>query len=361
MASTSCRRWADDDGVVSGGTLDAVVEHFGVPPELQLVLLGQLYAMGLTVSGVATRVLLLQPLTRAPFKAYAHPILGAERERVLVARVAEGSAAASRLDLDDGLTGFDKRRLSELVDTGARAKRELVAHNLRLVAQLARRLRRHAAPFLEVDELISEGIAGLMHAIDKFDVERGFRLSTYATWWIRQAMHRAIANQRSHIRIPVHAQEDMRNISLLETDRPIGSRRLTDAEVASAIDVPIPAVTTLRRAMEPIESYEYVRATFFTDAGSTDGTDDLLDRLVVEAAMAELRIRDETAHRVILERFGFVTGGGQTLQEVGDRMALTRERIRQIQNRGLDQLREILDVQPPTDDNDEDSAPIDER
>jgi RNA polymerase primary sigma factor len=274
----------------------------------------------------------------------AHHLLSAADEVELGRAVAVGRAAAARLAGVERLTTPERDALTGAVRAGEAARARFIAANLRLVVSIAKR---YQGGGLALGDLVQEGNLGLMRAVDKFDPERGFKFSTYATWWIRQAVTRALADKGRTIRVPAHIVEAI--TSLRRTTASLTAslgRAPEDAEVAAAAGITLARLHELRTATADLRSLA-------TPVGDGDG---MLEDLVADeqaespfeaaaaglerAALSEVlgRLTDRE-RQVLRSRFGLAGGQPRTLEDVGRDFDLTRERIRQIEAKALTKLR----------------------
>jgi RNA polymerase primary sigma factor len=277
------------------------------------------------------------------------PLLTAAEEVVLARCVEEGQLATERLSRceEESALRSERRRVTgdeRLRREGIVAKRILVEANLRLVVSIAKRYRNRGMAFLD---LIQEGNLGLMRAVDKFDYTKGFKFSTYATWWIRQAITRAIADQARTIRIPVHMVDTINKV--MRTQRQLLQdlgREPTVEEVAVRVEMTPERVREIVRVSQetvsleqPMGEDDFSLSDLLEDVGAVAPSEAAARALLNEAVNQALSELSERERKVVRLRFGLDDGQMRTLEEVGREFGVTRERIRQIESKTLAKLR----------------------
>jgi RNA polymerase primary sigma factor len=273
------------------------------------------------------------------------PLLTAPEE-VALARAIEAGVLAEERMAQNGRSDPDYHDLAEVAAAGRAAKRRLIESNLRLVVSVARRYARRGLSLLD---LVQEGNVGLMRAVERFDFARGFKFSTYATWWIRQAIGRALAEQSRTIRLPVHVVDDLNRI--LRARRSLWqaqAREPTREELAVHSGVPEDRIVELLAFVdEPVSLQAPVGEKSEQSFGElVEDTDELSPAEIVAQAMlkdqilAVLSCLSDREQSVVRLRYGLDDGRMRTLEEVGRVLGVTRERIRQIERRTLTKLRQ---------------------
>ncbi|MFB9504103.1 RNA polymerase sigma factor [Streptomyces aurantiacus] len=274
------------------------------------------------------------------------PLLTAVEEVELARRVEAGLFAEERLRLASDLDSQLALDLDKLVVMGRMAKRRLIEANLRLVVSVAKR---YVGRGLTMLDLVQEGNLGLIRAVEKFDYARGYKFSTYATWWIRQAMSRALADQARTIRVPVHVVELINRVVRVQR-RMLQERGYepTPEEVAVHLDLTGERVSeVLRLAQEPVslhapvgEEDDVALGDLIEDGDATSPVESAAFLLLREHLEAVLSTLGERERKVVQLRYGLADGRPRTLEEIGRIFGVTRERIRQIESKTLNKLRD---------------------
>ena len=274
-----------------------------------------------------------------------YPLLTKEDEVRLAQKIEKGVEAREKLSTSEELTAKEKSDLKRLDRNGARAEKKFVQSNLRLVVSIAKKYQASGLPLLD---LIQEGNLGLMHAVEKFDWRKGFKFSTYATWWIRQAITRGIANTGRTIRLPVHAGDTLARLQKARTRLELKyGRPATMTELAADVEMPEDKITeALRFANEPLSLSEPLRedgdaelGDVVEDRGAASPFEVAATSLLPDEIARLLAPLDEREREILKLRFGLDRGEPRTLEEVGEHFNLSRERIRQIEARAMSKLR----------------------
>lgn len=355
------RQWSDPDGLLSTTVLDTIVDEVDLVARDYGRLLAELDRLGIVVrpddegddpddADDAIASTPADDLDAAGtvdgfgefMRRSRHPVLTAGEERDLAGAIESGELAARALA--DGVPATAREELEARVAAGEAAFATFMVHNLRLVISVAKAYRNRG---LDLEDLISEGCLGLHRAVEKFDAERGYKFSTYATWWIKQAITRAVANQSRLIRLPVHVHDRLSQLRRARRDLVIRHQREPSlAELADELDTTLDEVVVLLRAEpsiawldSPIGDGDVCLADFVTP--SDVDVADVYERRVRALTIAQsLDVLTERERTVIELRFGLGCDE-HTLEEVGQMLGLTRERIRQIQVKALGRLRDV--------------------
>ena len=273
-------------------------------------------------------------------------LLTAAQEVELAKRIEAGVFAQHMLDTADKLNSTRRAELRQLVSDGHAAKNHLLEANLRLVVSLAKRYTGRGMPLLD---LIQEGNLGLIRAVEKFDYTKGFKFSTYATWWIRQAITRGMADQGRTIRLPVHLVEQVNKLARIKRDlhQQLG-REATHEELAKEVGLtPEKVSDLLDHARDPVSldmpvgsEEDAPLGDFIEDGEATDAESAVISGLLHDDLRRVLATLDDREQSVIRLRYGLDDGQPHTLDQIGKRFGLSRERVRQIEREVMSKLRQ---------------------
>ena len=274
------------------------------------------------------------------------PLLDPKEEPMIAKRIQDGAEAKEKLGSDPNLDEAEKKALDRKIDDGEQAKQLLISSNLRLVVSIAKKYVGRGMLFLD---LIQEGNCGLIKAVEKFDYTKGFKFSTYATWWIRQSITRAIADQARTIRIPVHMVETINKLTRIQRQlvQDLGRDPLPE-EIAEKMEgISAEKVREIQKiALDPVsletpigEEDDSHLGDFIEDKDTLSPDDYTNNQLLKDEINAVLQGLTEREEKVLRLRFGLLDGRTRTLEEVGKEFNVTRERIRQIEAKALRKLK----------------------
>jgi RNA polymerase sigma factor (sigma-70 family) len=279
-----------------------------------------------------------------------HKLLSPQQERSLTEAVKRGSAARRRMGHSRPLTAATQRKLTETIEQADRAREDLVRSNARLVISIARHYQNLGLPLLD---LIQEGNVGLLRAIDRFEPARGLRLSTYATWWVRQAVNRAVANQGRTVRLPAYLQDRLYNMQRVAQDlEQLLGRAPDDEELADSLAVAPEQIRTLRVVSgtvvsldDPINGEDDESPLAQIEDVSVVPLDELVARRLLHESL-ELALDELPARYAMILRMRYGIDGNQprTLEYIARKLDLSRERVRQIERDAFVRLRMQKDI-----------------
>jgi RNA polymerase primary sigma factor len=344
--------WAED-GRLDKTLLESLLDEVDLPADDYRAALGALEAAGVRVIDSPERWTESRDKDEpgppvdgfgAFLRRTEHDILSFEEEQALGVRMEQGQLAASALALHPDLDAGTSREFRRRVCDGKVAADELVSHNLRLVHSIAKLFSSFESPGLDREDLIQEGWTGLAHAVEKWDYHRGLKFSTYATWWIRQVMSRAVADKGSSVRLPVHSREALNHILGIEARLLARGDHPTIQQLAAECEMPEEKVRQLLSWRNRLTSLDRLTELGAPDIDRDRSFEDepehfaelalLVDR--IHGALDQLPVRQA---EVIRMRFGLEGRPRQTLEEIGELLGVTRERVRQIEVRALKKLK----------------------
>ena len=273
------------------------------------------------------------------------PLLDPKEEPIIARQIQEGEEAKEAMKKPD-LSDEEKKKLAKVIADGEQAKQMLISSNLRLVVSIAKKYVGRGMLFLD---LIQEGNCGLIKAVEKFDYTKGFKFSTYATWWIRQSITRAIADQARTIRIPVHMVETINNLTRIQRQlvQDLGRDPLPEEIAEKMENISAEKVREIQKiALDPVsletpigEEDDSHLGDFIEDKDTLSPDDYTNNQLLKDEINAVLQGLTEREEKVLRLRFGLLDGRTRTLEEVGKEFNVTRERIRQIEAKALRKLK----------------------
>ena len=273
------------------------------------------------------------------------PLLDPKEEPIIARQIQEGEEAKEAMKNPD-LSDEEKKKLAKVIADGEQAKQTLISSNLRLVVSIAKKYVGRGMLFLD---LIQEGNCGLIKAVEKFDYTKGFKFSTYATWWIRQSITRAIADQARTIRIPVHMVETINKLTRVQRQlvQDLGRDPLPEEIAEKMENISAEKVREIQKiALDPVsletpigEEDDSHLGDFIEDKDTLSPDDYTNNQLLKDEINAVLQGLTEREEKVLRLRFGLLDGRTRTLEEVGKEFNVTRERIRQIEAKALRKLK----------------------
>jgi RNA polymerase primary sigma factor len=354
LLSARCRQ----RGFIMVGEIQQELEDMHAPPESFESVTLRLMESGLDVREESEDALSDTAMTSDelvhvsdPVRMYLQeigrfPLLTTQQEVELSMQVEAGSKAEEMLDSEVEHSVAERVILERQARHADRARKRLVESNLRLVVSIAKK---YVGRGMGLLDLIQEGNLGLIRAVEKFDYRKGFKFSTYATWWIRQAVTRALADQARTIRVPVHMVETINKLAMVQRllHQDLG-REPSIGEIAAELDIKSDKVTELRRiALDPVsletplgDQDDATIGDIVPDLGADVPVEEAAFRLLQEYLSLALEALNDREREVLIMRFGLDDGRVRTLEEVGNHFEVTRERIRQIENKALAKLRQ---------------------